>query len=104
MLTKCSENIRLAGQSLIILLAIAGSSAFFTPGALSKKPESQAVFTSEARCVRLLWGELFGAAHGFILNDAPVVQTPPPSPQTAAQLFMQTLLYLKIKTTGRSAL
>lgn len=67
MLAKCFENIRLVGQSLIIILAITGSLAFFTLGALSAASKSQMLFTSKPRCVWMLQGELFMLFTGLFL-------------------------------------
>lgn len=59
MLAKCFENIRLVGQSLIIILAITGPLAFFTLDALSAAAsKSQMLFASKPRCVGML-GESF---------------------------------------------
>lgn len=67
MLTKCFENIRLVGQSLIIILAITGPLAFSTLGALSAASERQMLFTSKPQCIWMLWGELFVLLMGLFL-------------------------------------
>lgn len=61
------ENIRLVGQSLIIILAITGPLAFSTPGALSAASDRQMLFTSKPRCIWMLWGELFVLFMGLFL-------------------------------------
>lgn len=58
MLAKCFENIRLVGQSLIIILAITGPLAFFTLGALSAASKRQMLFASKPWCIGML-GESF---------------------------------------------
>lgn len=67
MLAKCFENIRLVGQSLIIILAITRSLAFFTLSALRAASKSQMLFTSKPLCIWVLWGGLFVLFTGLFL-------------------------------------